>query len=264
MLIDSHCHLGSEEFDAILDEVMARASVADVRYILNAGGKFDALDKQLRISSLFPNVFTVTGVHPHDAKDYVSVTAQDVLKNTAYPQVVAIGECGLDYFYDFSPRDVQIRVLKQMILAAQESCLPIVIHTREADDDICAILTDSMRQKPFTGVIHCYSSSWRVAETALSLGFYISASGMITFKNSAELRDSFAKIPLERLLIETDAPYLAPVPYRGKVNEPAYVVETAKCLSEIKKVDFDKISAITTNNFFHLFTKIKTEGKVNV
>lgn len=264
MLIDSHCHLGSEEFDTDLKDVMCRAQESGVFYVLNAGGKFDELSKQLQICNQYPNVWTVSGVHPHDAKNYSSITASDVLKNTIHPQIVAIGECGLDYFYDFSPRDVQIKVFKEMIAAAQESSLPLIVHTRAADDDVCELLTDAMHRKPLRGVIHCYSSAWQVAETALLLGFYISASGMITFKNAQALHPSFARVPLERLLVETDAPYLAPVPHRGKINEPSFVVETAKCLAVIKNVDFEKISAITTNNFFNLFTKIKTEGMADV
>lgn len=264
MLVDSHCHLGSNEFELTLSDVMRRAQEADVGYILNAGGRFDELARQLAICRHYPNVLTSTGVHPHDALAFSAVTSVDVLKNTTHPQVVGIGECGLDYFYDLSPRDVQIKVFKEMILAAQESGLPLIIHTRQADEDICTLLTQAMRQKPFKGVIHCYSSSWMVAQTALSLGFYLSASGMITFKNAQDLRDCFARIPLERLLVETDAPYLAPVPYRGKVNEPSFVVETAKSLALIKNVDFDKISAITTNNFFNLFAKIKTKGRTDV
>ena len=256
MLIDSHCHLGSEEFDQCLSDVMNRARSADVRYVLNAGGRFEDLNKQLQISAQYKNVYTVTGVHPHDASVYADVKISDVLKNTRFPAVVAIGECGLDYFYDFSPRDVQIKVFRKMIASAQESGLPLVVHTRQADADMCDILRQSMRQKSFSGVIHCYSSGWEVAQTALEIGFYISASGMITFKNSTALREAFVQIPLDRLLVETDAPYLAPVPFRGQINEPSFVVQTAKCLADIKNVDFQKISAITTKNFLKLFPKV--------
>ena len=198
---------------------------------------------------------TVTGVHPHDAAAYKNVTTEEVLKNTLLPQVVAIGECGLDYFYDFSPKDEQIKVLKKMIAAAQQSGLPIIIHSREAEDDTAEILITAYKQKAFTGVLHCYSSAWELASSLLDIGFYVSASGIITFKNSGELRASFAKVPEERLLLETDSPYLAPIPLRGKMNEPSFMVHTAKCLATIKGLDLNDISAITTNNFFKLFAK---------
>lgn len=261
MLVDSHCHLSSEEVYSRLDDVMNRAAGAGVDYMLNAGGLFDELPLQLEICRKYPNVFTLTGVHPHNATAYAGITAEDVLKNTVYHEVVGIGECGLDYFYDFSPRDVQIKVFRQMIKAAQESGLPLVVHTREADDDTAEILTESYQQKPFKGVIHCYSSGWKVAEAALKIGFYISASGIITFNKSEDLRQAFKKIPLQRLLVETDSPYLAPVPLRGRVNEPANVIHTAAYLGKIKGLDLTEISAITSNNFFELFAKAKKINK---
>ena len=255
MLVDSHCHLSSQELYDDLKNVMERAKMAGVSYILNAGGKFDELDKQLEISARFKNVWTVSGVHPHDSLEAQCVTSDDVLKKTLHPKVVAIGECGLDYFYDFSPRDVQIKVFKQMIKAAQESCLPLIVHTREAESDTMEIISDAYQKKAFSGVIHCYSSSYELAQTMLEIGFYISASGMITFKNAESLREAFKKIPLEKILVETDSPYLAPVPMRGKVNEPSYVKHTAEVLAQIKGLEFQKLSAITTENFFKLFSK---------
>ena len=249
---------GFYEYDEIyadLDNVIKRAHEAGVQYILNAGGKFDELPRQLEICKKYPETMTVTGVHPHDAAAYKNVTTEEVLKNTLLPQVVAIGECGLDYFYDFSPKDEQIKVLKKMIAAAQQSGLPIIIHSREAEDDTAEILITAYKQKAFTGVLHCYSSAWELASSLLDIGFYVSASGIITFKNSGELRASFAKVPEERLLLETDSPYLAPIPLRGKMNEPSFMVHTAKCLATIKGLDLNDISAITTNNFFKLFAK---------
>lgn len=257
IFVDSHCHLCSEEIVSQLPEVVERAHEAGVSYMLNAGAKFDQLPQQLEICRQYDKIFTLSGVHPHDAGDYAHITCADVLANTKYPEVVGIGECGLDYFYDFSPRDVQIKVFREMIAAAQESGLPIVIHTREAEDDTAEILRAAYKQKPFKGQLHCFSSAWRIAEAALELGFYISASGIITFKKSEQLREDFAKIPLDRLLIETDSPYLAPVPWRGKTNEPSFVIKTAEVLSQIKKVDLKQISDITTKNFFDLFTKAK-------
>jgi len=259
MFVDSHCHLSSPEVYNNLENVIKKANDLGVKAFLNAGAKFDELQTQLDICARFDNIWTATGVHPHDATDYEHITVEDVLKNAIYDKVVAIGECGLDYFYDFAPKDVQIKVFAEMIKAAQESALPIVIHTREADTDTITLLREAYQQKPFKGVIHCYSSSFELASAALEIGFYISASGMITFKNADVLRANFKKIPLDRLLIETDTPYLAPVPFRGKVNEPSYVIQTAKVLADIKGLDLNQISAITTKNFFNLFDKAKAE-----
>ena len=254
MLIDSHCHLNAVED---LANIIQRAKDKDVKVMLNAGGKFEEIHIGVDICNTFDGVYTVSGVHPHDAKDYEYITADDVLNNLKHEKVVAVGECGLDYYYDFSPKDVQIKVLKQMIKAAQQSGLPIIIHNRESDNDMMDILSSSFKEKPFSGVIHCYSSSWDLAEVALNLGMYISASGIITFNSAQDIRKNFSKVPLDRLLVETDTPYLAPVPYRGKVNEPSYVINTAMALAEIKGVDFNKISDITTSNFFELFTKTR-------
>lgn len=260
MIIDSHCHLSSEEIYTDIASVIERAHAAGVTGFLNAGGKFDEIEKQLQIAKNFNNVWTVTGVHPHDAAVYADVTVEDVLKNTKHDKVVAIGECGLDYFYDFAPRDVQIKVFKKMITAAQESALPLIVHTREAEDDTLDLLFSAYKQKPFKGEIHCYSSSLRLATEALKIGFYISASGMITFKNASDLRLNFKQVPPEKLLVETDSPYLAPVPMRGKTCEPSYVVHTAKVLADIKGMSFEKICALTSQNFLTLFSKAKENG----
>lgn len=258
MLVDSHCHLNGLEN---IEDIIVRAKKAGIEYMLNAGGKFDELNVSLDICNKYSNVYTVNGVHPHDAKDYEYITAEDVLNNLKHERVVAVGECGLDYYYDFSPKDVQIKVFKQMIKAAQESSLPLIVHSRDATDDMADILTTAYKQKPFSGVIHCFSSEWKLAEAALEIGFYISASGIITFNSATSIRDSFSAVPLNKLLVETDTPYLAPVPYRGKINEPSYVVKTAECLAKIKGVDFNKISDITTINFFNLFKKIKQDKR---
>lgn len=257
MLVDSHCHLSSEAVYADLENVFKRAKQNGVSAFLNAGSKFDELDVQLAISERYKNVWTLAGVHPHDALSYQNVSTQDVVSQTKNAKVVGIGECGLDYFYDFAPKDVQKSVFLKMIEAAQISALPLVVHTRDADDDTISMLQEAYKQKAFKGVIHCFSSSERLAFEALDIGFYISASGMITFKNAQSLRDIFKKIPLERLLIETDTPYLAPIPNRGKTNEPANVFYTAQMLADIKGLDLNQISAITTKNFFDLFDKAK-------
>ena len=255
MLIDSHCHLSSEEIYENLPQIMDRAKEAGIDYMLNAGGKFDDLATQLRISDMYAQVFTATGVHPHDAKDYSKVVCADVLKNTHYNSVVAIGECGLDYFYDFSPKDEQIKIFKEMIKASQESGLPLIVHSREAESDTAELLTEAYKKKPFSGVLHCYSSKWELAQAVLDIGLYVSASGMITFNKSEELRENFKKVPNERLLVETDSPYLAPKPLRGKINEPSFIVHTTVCLGQIKGLDLKQISDITVKNFFNLFKK---------
>jgi len=257
MFVDSHCHLSSEEIYNHLDEVVNRAHMVGVQYFLNAGGKFDELERQIEICHRFAHVWTVTGVHPHDALHFSSVKLDEVLLNAQKPEIVAIGECGLDYFYDFAPKDIQIKIFKMMIEAAQESGLPIIIHTRDAEADTIELLSNAYKRKPFKGVIHCYSSTQWLAQEALKLGFYISASGMITFKNADNLRDSFKIIPVERLLLETDTPYLAPVPMRGKTNEPSYIVHTAGVLADIKGMNLEDLERVTTQNFFDLFDKAK-------
>ncbi len=260
MLVDSHCHLSSKEIYDDLDRVIERAKEVGVSIFLNAAAKFDELDKQLEISNRFHNIWTVTGVHPHDSMAYETLTLEEVLKKTAYDQVVGIGECGLDYFYDFSPKSVQKKVFRTMIKAAQKSGLPLIVHTRDADEDTISMLESAWLETPFKAVIHCFSSSEKLAMKMLELGFYISASGIITFKNSAVLRSIFQKVPLDRLLIETDTPYLAPMPMRGHVNEPAFIVHTARTLAEIKGVSFEEIATATTKNFLTLFDKVRRHG----
>ena len=250
MLADSHCHL---ENNNELEEVIARAREAGVEYVLDAGSNIDHINEHLDIADRFSQVYAAAGAHPHQAKEMSWVTAEDILRQTKHKKVIAIGEAGLDYYYDFAPKEAQIKLLKENIKAAQQSGLPLIIHNRDSDDDMIDILGEAYDKQKFKGIIHCYSSSWKLAEKALEMGFYISASGIITFGNAEEIRANFAKIPMDKLLVETDAPYLAPVPKRGKINEPANVVFTAQKLAEIKKVTWEKMAEITTNNFKRLF-----------
>ena len=250
MLADSHCHLENNDE---LAGIIARALENDIAYILDAGSNIDNIDEHLEIVDKFNQVYTAVGAHPHQAKELAWVGAEDILRESKHKKVIAIGEAGLDYYYDFAPREAQIKLFKENIKAAQQSGLPLIIHNRDSDDDMIHILSEAYDKQQFKGIIHCYSSSWRLAQKALEIGFYISASGIITFNNAAEIRENFAKIPMERLLVETDAPYLAPVPKRGKVNEPANVVFTARKLAEIKGIGFEKLAEITTNNFKRLF-----------
>ena len=260
MFIDSHCHIISAEFDEDREECIRRAQEAGVEVILDASGGVEAekLEKNKLICTTYKNVFTTIGVHPEEAEEYPEVSAEKIIELSAENQVIGIGECGLDYHYNPNTKSAQLKVFLEHIKAAQITKLPLIIHSRDADDDMIKILAHEYEKVPFCGELHCFSSSRKLAEFALSIGFYISASGIITFKKSEALRAIFADVPLDKLLIETDAPYLAPVPYRGKRNEPAYVVKTAEMLAQIKGVDLRSIENATTQNFYRLFTKVHT------
>ena len=261
MLIDSHCHLDYNDFEEDLEEILNRAKENGVTTILDAGNNIGELENQLKLAEKYPFIYTAVGVHPHEAKSFEDIKAKDFIEASKHKKIVAIGECGLDYYYDYSPVDVQKKVFIEQIKAAQETGLPLIIHTRDADEDTIAILDEYYKQKPFTGVIHCFSSSRKLAELALSIGFYISASGIITFNKSQDLREIFADIPLERLLVETDAPFLAPCPMRGRRNEPGYVRYTAEKLAQIKDIPFAKLAQITSDNFEKLFRKASDKGR---
>ena len=250
MLVDSHCHLENNEK---LGDIMIHAADAGVALILDAGSNLDHLEEHLQIAEKYAFVYTAAGAHPHQAKEFSALTAEDILCKIRHNKIIAIGEAGLDYYYDFAPREMQIRLFKENIKAAQQSGLPLIVHNRDSDEDMINLLREAYERKPFKAIIHCYSSSWALAEAAFEMGFYISASGMITFGNAADLQEKFVKIPEDRLLVETDAPYLAPVPKRGQVNEPANVVLTAAKLAEVRLVSFEKMAQITTNNFKRLF-----------
>lgn len=261
MLVDSHCHLDFDDFEEDLEDIITRAKENGVTTILNAGNNIGELQQQLALSEQFPFIYTAVGVHPHNASEYEHITAQDIIDETRHKKVVGIGECGLDYYYDYAPRDTQIRIFKEQIKASQETGLPLIIHTRDADDDTINILGEAYKEKPFSGEIHCFSSSKALADFALSIGFYISASGIITFNKSGDLRDIFATVPLDRLLIETDAPFLAPVPMRGRRNEPSFVLHTAEKLAQIRDIPLEKLAEITSDNFFRLFRKASDKGR---
>lgn len=261
MLVDSHCHLDFNDFDEDFEEMLERARDNGVTAMLNAGNNIGELQHQLEISEKYPFIYTAVGVHPHNAHEYPDTTAADFVTAARHKKIVAIGECGLDYYYDYSPRDQQIRILKEQIKAAQETGLPLIIHNRDSDEDMMRILQEEYQKKPFCGVIHCFSSSRKMAEFALSIGFYISASGIITFNKSNDIREIFSDIPLDRLLVETDAPYLAPVPVRGRRNESAFVHYTAEKLAQIKNISFEELAQITSDNFYKLFRKASDKGR---
>ncbi len=252
MLVDSHCHLDFADLAEERDAVVARARAAGVATMLTIGTRLDEFPGVRAIAEAYPDIWCSVGAHPHEASDHATLSASDLATLAAHPRVVGIGETGLDFHYDHSPREVQERVFRTHIGASQLSGLPLIIHAREADDDVARVLRE---ERPPPGVLHCFSSGRALAEAALDLGFYISISGIITFRNADELRAIVRDVPLERLLVETDAPYLAPVPYRGRRNEPAYVAATATAVAALKGVEPEQLAAVTTENFFRLFAK---------
>ncbi len=261
MLVDSHCHLDFDDFDGDIADIICRAKENGVNMILNAGNNLDELPNQLALSEQYPFVYAAVGVHPHNAAEYPELKAEDIIPHTKHKKVIGIGETGLDYYYDYAPKDLQIKLLQEHIKAAQETGLPIIIHNRDSDDDMAAVLGEAYKQKPFAGMIHCFNSSAKFAEFALSIGFYLSASGMITFNKCGELRDIFAELPLNRLLIETDSPFLAPIPERGHRNEPSFVRYVAEKLAQIRDMSFDDIAQLTSDNFCTLFRKASDKGR---
>jgi TatD DNase family protein len=256
MLVDSHCHLDFPDFAPELEAVVARAEAAGVGHMVTISTRVRRHAQVLAIAERFPNVTCSVGTHPHHAHEELDITAEDLVARTEHPKVVAIGEAGLDYHYDNSPRDAQEQGFRAHIAAARATQLPLVIHAREADEDTARILEEEMGKGPFPAVLHCYTGGPELARRAIALGHSISFTGIVTFRNSAALREIAKSLPADRFLVETDAPYLAPLPYRGKRNEPAYVVEVAKVLAEVRGVSADEIARQTTENFFRLFSKV--------
>ena len=256
-LVDSHCHLDFPDYAGKVDEVMARAQAAGVGVCLSIGTELKRFPGVKAVAEKFPNVWCSVGVHPHEAEKELQDDEAALIREAAHPKVAGIGETGLDYYYEHSPRVPQQQNFRAHIAAARQTGLPVIVHTRDADDDTIDILRGEMAKGAFTGLIHCFTRTQKLADAALEMGLYISVSGIATFKNSAPLRDVIKTVPLERLLVETDAPYLAPVPYRGKTNEPAFVVHTAKMLAELKGVTESELAGATTENFFRLFSKVQ-------
>lgn len=259
MFIDSHCHLDFEQFDAQRDAVVARARAAGVERIVTISTSMKGFPKVLQIAESYPDVYCSVGVHPHDAeKDGENVTTEELVTLAQNPKIVGIGETGLDYFYEYSPRGSQQESFRRHIRACIATGLPLIVHTRDAEDDTIRILQEERtgHENKLRGVLHCFSSAQKMADYGLEIGFFISVSGMLTFKKSENIRDIIKDVPLDRLLIETDSPYLAPVPHRGQTCEPAYVVHTAKVLADVKGVSTDEIAKATTDNFYRLFNGI--------
>lgn len=256
MLVDSHCHLDFPDFAEERDAIVSRARAAGVERMVTISTRVQRFDQVRAIAEAYDEVYCSVGTHPHNAGEERDVTAAELIELSMHPKVVAIGEAGLDYHYDKAPRDAQANGLRVHIEAARQTGLPLVIHARAADEDMISILRDESKTGSFPFVLHCFSSGARLAEIGVELGGYVSFSGILTFRNSQDIRDIARNVPHDRLLVETDAPFLAPVPHRGKRNEPAYVADTAKVLAETVGVDDAEVRRLTTDNFFRLFSKM--------
>ena len=256
MLVDHHCHLDFPQFEEGRAELISRAHDAGVGLMVTICTRIANFEKLLAIAEAHPTVFCSVGTHPHYADEELDVSTAEIVKLAQHPQVVAIGEAGLDYFYQKSSREGQADGFRRHIRAARETGLPLEIHARDADDDTIRILEEEHRDGPFPAILHCYTGGAALARRAVELGLYVSFTGVVTFKKNDELRAIARDVPLERLLVETDAPYLAPMPYRGKTNEPSYVVHTAAKLAEVKGMEADAFADAVTDNFFRLFSKV--------
>jgi len=256
MLVDSHCHLDFPDFAADLDGIVARAAAAGIGRMVTISTRVKRLGELIAIAERFPNVYCSVGTHPHHADEEDGIPTDRLIALTQHPKVVALGEAGLDYFYDNGSPDAQARGFRSHIAAARATGLPLVIHARDADADCQRILEDEVGKGAFPAVLHCYTGGRELAMRAIELGLHISFTGILTFKKSEALRELAAELPADRIMVETDAPYLAPGKFRGKRNEPAYVVEVAKVLAETRGVSLEEISRQTTDNFFRLFSKV--------
>jgi len=256
MLVDSHCHLDFPELAGDIEAVLDRARRAGVGLMVTISTRVRRFNQLKAIVEAHDNVFCSVGTHPHNAAEEPDVNVGDLVELARHPKVVAIGEAGLDYHYDHSPRDVQEKSFRTHIAAARETGLPLVIHARDADDDIARILEEENARGAFPFVLHCFTGGPDLARRGLALGGYISFSGVVTFKNAETLRAIALTVPSDRLLVETDAPYLAPEPYRGKTNEPAFVVKTAACLAALRGLHESEMAHLTTENFFRVFNKV--------
>ncbi len=256
MLIDSHCHLDFPQLSDELDAVLARAQDAGVALMVTISTRVAQFGKLKDIVEARDNVFCSIGTHPHNAAEEPDVTADELIEIARHPKVVAIGEAGLDYHYDHSPRDAQEKGFRTHIAAARETGLPLVIHAREADEDVALILEEESEKGAFPFVLHCFTSGPDLAKRGLALGGFVSFSGVVTFKKADALREIARTVPSTRVLVETDAPYLAPEPFRGKTNEPSFVAHTATRLATVRGISADELAQITTENFFNLFTKV--------
>ena len=255
-LVDHHCHLDFPQFAEDLEGIVARAHAAGVGVMVTISTRIRQLDRLIAIAEAYPGVYCSVGTHPHYADEEPDFPVEEIVALAEHPKVVAIGEAGLDYYYQKSSREAQAAGFRRHIEAARITGLPLEIHARDADDDTLAFLEGARAEGPFPAILHCYTGGANLAVRAVELGLHVSFTGVVTFKKSEALREIAALVPLDRLLVETDAPYLAPVPYRGKTNEPAHVRHTAEVLAGVKGVDVDAFAEATTENFFRLFQKV--------
>ena len=257
MIIDSHCHLNYEPMSLSLKETIDRANRDGVKYLLTISTEDKSFSKILNIVSNNKCVYGSYGIHPHEAKNHPSIKSEDIIKKTMLnKKIIGIGESGLDFYYNHSDKKDQVKIFEEHIKAAQHTQLPLIVHTRNAEQETIEILKKNLSIKNFKILIHCFTGSKDFAFKLLDLGAFISASGVVTFKKSEDLANTFKKIPNNKILVETDSPYLAPVPLRGKPNEPSYIVHTVRFLSKLKNLSFEDFSNITTKNFFNLFGKL--------
>ncbi len=257
MLVDTHCHLDFPDFKEDFETVLANAEEAGVKQMVTICTYVTRFEQVLDIAKAHDHIYCTVGIHPHNADSEPVVSVEDLVLMAEHPKVIGFGETGLDYFYEHSPREIQKQQFRTHIQAARVLDLPVIIHTRDAEEDTLAIVEEEMAQEPFRALIHCFSASDVFAKRVVELGLYISVSGIVTFKTAEELRETIAGVPVERLLVETDAPYLAPIPRRGKRNEPAYTAHTAAKVAELKGMDQEAFNQQSTENFYRLFTKAK-------
>jgi TatD DNase family protein len=261
MLVDSHCHLDFPDYAEDRAQVIRRARMQGVGTMLTISTKLSSFPAVRSVAESDADIYCSVGIHPHEAaaEDGGGATADTarLVELTGHPKVIGIGETGLDYHYEHAPRDIQVRSFRAHIAAARQTGLPLIVHAREADDDMAAILREEYAKGAFSGLLHCFSSTRALADAALAIGFYISFSGIVTFKNATDVRETAKAVPLDRLLVETDAPYLAPVPHRGKRNEPGFVAETAAAVAALRGIAPDEIAAASTANFFRMFGKAR-------
>ncbi|MGQ0672826.1 MAG: TatD family hydrolase [Hyphomicrobium sp.] len=264
MLIDHHCHIDRPEFAKDLDGVVARAHAAGVAMMVDISTRIRKFDHLISVVERYPGVYGTVGTHPHYAHEELDIPTSEIVRLSKHPKIVGIGEAGLDYYYKHSTPDAQAQGFRTHIAAARETGLPLEIHSRDADADMTAILTDEQAKGAFPAILHCFTGGRDLAMRAVDLGLYVSFSGVISFKKADELRAIACEVPLDRILVETDAPYLAPEPFRGKTNEPAYVVHTAAAIAKARGIPAAELARATTDNFFRLFTKVKRPSTTDV
>ncbi len=255
-LVDSHCHLNFKDFHSDLEEVIARAHAEGIGVMQTICTKMQEFDEIYAIAETHENIYCSVGVHPHEAGVGPMVTVDELEEKASLPKVIGLGETGLDFYYEHSPRAEQEESFRRHIEASRRTGLPVIVHTRDAEDDTLRILEDEMKKGTFPGLIHCFTSSKYLADKCIELGLYISLSGILTFKKATDLQEAAKALPIERLLVETDAPYLAPSPHRGKRNEPSFTIYTNRLLSEIKLISEKECAHVTSANFFRLFSKV--------